>query len=235
MSQIKSKYYSENLFLAKNIRFLREGLGMSQEELADNIAVGRDNVGSYERSTVPKLHTLLNLSKLFAISINDLSEFNLDELLSFTYTEEEIILKEKEEHYQTYGIEQTFKEIYKDIAASAEIRAELMDDRETLNDNYRLGELLKFDRIFSRSSISNVYLSCIPKCRPNSKYLKLGLQNNEEKGKAQTESDVKNLKAKSLPDINQNTVNSPATEHLLEMIVNLEIRIKDIEGRIDMK
>ncbi len=64
--------------LQKNIRYLRKGLGMSQEELASKIGLNRGNIASYENGTAePKICNLLKFSHLFQVSIVDLTQKNL--------------------------------------------------------------------------------------------------------------------------------------------------------------
>lgn len=71
--QNKSEKYSDVENLPKNLKFLREGFGLLQEELADKIGVSRDNITSYERGTTPKLPTLLRLVNFFQITVEEIS------------------------------------------------------------------------------------------------------------------------------------------------------------------
>lgn len=56
-----------------NIRFLRKNAGYTQAQLADKLDIKRSLVGAYEEGRAePKLATLVNISKLFDITLDDL-------------------------------------------------------------------------------------------------------------------------------------------------------------------
>ena len=56
-----------------NIRFLRKNAGYTQAQLADKLEIKRSLVGAYEEGRAePKLATLVNISKLFDITLDDL-------------------------------------------------------------------------------------------------------------------------------------------------------------------
>ncbi len=66
------------IFLDRNIRFLRRTLGWSQEELAVRIGLNRGNIASYENGTAePKINNLLKLALLFGVPIHDLTHKDL--------------------------------------------------------------------------------------------------------------------------------------------------------------
>lgn len=66
--------------LANNLRILRRRWGLSQMELAERLGLNRGNIASYEKgSAEPKLCNLLKISKLFKISIADLTQGDLDD------------------------------------------------------------------------------------------------------------------------------------------------------------
>jgi transcriptional regulator with XRE-family HTH domain len=66
--------------LHKNIRFLRKGLGWSQEELAVRVGLNRGNIASYENGTAePKINNLLKMSAIFGVSIHDLAHKDLEQ------------------------------------------------------------------------------------------------------------------------------------------------------------
>ena len=76
-------------FLATNIRCLRKRQGLSQDELAQKIGLNRGNIASYEKSSAePKICNLLKMSKLFEVSVRDLSEEDL--------SNEQLLAKAKE-------------------------------------------------------------------------------------------------------------------------------------------
>ncbi|MFA1822059.1 helix-turn-helix domain-containing protein [Virgibacillus oceani] len=60
--------------LSYNIKFFRDQLGLTQQELADEINVSRSNVAKWESNTaLPDAKSLLNLSRLFHVSIDHLT------------------------------------------------------------------------------------------------------------------------------------------------------------------
>lgn len=65
--------------LPNNIKFLRNRLGITQEEFALKLGIKRGVAGSIETGrTEPSIELLKNLSKLFSVSISDLIENDLD-------------------------------------------------------------------------------------------------------------------------------------------------------------
>lgn len=59
--------------LGTNIRHLRKQEGYTQEQLAKKIGVKRPLIGAYEEGRVePKLATIINMSRLFKVSLDDL-------------------------------------------------------------------------------------------------------------------------------------------------------------------
>lgn len=68
------------IYLSENIRLLRKQKSWSQEELAIKIGLNRGNIASYEKGTAePKICNLLKISKLFGVSIIDLTKRDLRE------------------------------------------------------------------------------------------------------------------------------------------------------------
>lgn len=64
--------------LSSNIKCLRRKKKFSQEELAHRIGLNRGNIASYENGTAePKICNLLKLSRVFEVSILDLTMKNL--------------------------------------------------------------------------------------------------------------------------------------------------------------
>lgn len=65
--------------LGANLRFLRKQQGLTQEQLATKIGVKRPLIGAYEEGRVePKLGTIINISRLFKVSLDDLICESLD-------------------------------------------------------------------------------------------------------------------------------------------------------------
>ena len=66
----------ENLGI--NIQFLRKKRKLKQDEMPDLLGVGRSTWSNYENGlTEPDLKTLMNISKFFGVSIDDLLSKNL--------------------------------------------------------------------------------------------------------------------------------------------------------------
>lgn len=61
------------IVLGSNIKFLRKREGYTQEQMANKIGVKRPLIGAYEEGRVePKLATIINISRLFKVSLDDL-------------------------------------------------------------------------------------------------------------------------------------------------------------------
>lgn len=59
--------------LARNLKFLRSMLGLSQKGLADELGINRNKIASYEsRNIEPSLSLIVKISAYFKISIDDL-------------------------------------------------------------------------------------------------------------------------------------------------------------------
>ncbi|MBD5454457.1 MAG: helix-turn-helix domain-containing protein [Lachnospiraceae bacterium] len=60
---------------AKYLQFLRKSHGYTQDDLAQKLNISRQAVSKWETgTTIPDLETLLKLSKLYHITINDILE-----------------------------------------------------------------------------------------------------------------------------------------------------------------
>ena len=60
---------------AKYLQFLRKSHGYTQDDLAQNLSISRQAVSKWETgTTIPDLETLLKLSKLYHITINEILE-----------------------------------------------------------------------------------------------------------------------------------------------------------------
>lgn len=69
----KRYHMSTTVSLAENIKLLRHKAGWSQQILADRVEVARSTIADYERGkTEPNINTLVKLSKVFAVSLDDL-------------------------------------------------------------------------------------------------------------------------------------------------------------------
>lgn len=90
MELVKSRILS---CLSANIRTLRRKHGMSQEELARMIGLNRGNIASYENGTAePKICNLLKLSRVFGVSILDLTAKNLEEHPDHPVNQQQVFL-----------------------------------------------------------------------------------------------------------------------------------------------
>lgn len=66
------------MLLAQNIKTLRNKAGWSQQVLADQLGMGRSTLAEYERGkTEPNIDTLIKLTELFNISLDQLIRKNL--------------------------------------------------------------------------------------------------------------------------------------------------------------
>lgn len=64
---------NKNSIVGKNIRYLRESYGMTQKELANKIFKSESTVRMWELgNSEPDIETLIMLSKLFEVKIDDL-------------------------------------------------------------------------------------------------------------------------------------------------------------------
>jgi transcriptional regulator with XRE-family HTH domain len=68
------------VYLDRNIRYLRRRQGWSQEELGNRIGLNRGNIASYENGTAePKICNLLKMAQLFGVSILDITHRDLSQ------------------------------------------------------------------------------------------------------------------------------------------------------------
>jgi len=69
-----------NTILSNNIKFLRKGLKLSQDGLAQTLDINRSNIAAYESKNVePRLRLILEMAKLFDINLKDFIEVQLEE------------------------------------------------------------------------------------------------------------------------------------------------------------
>ena len=65
-------------YLADNIKYLRQKLGLSQEKLAELLGLNRGNIASYEQgSAEPKIENLIKMMQVFKVEVKDLVERDL--------------------------------------------------------------------------------------------------------------------------------------------------------------
>ena len=65
-------------YLAENIKYLRNKLGISQEKLAEMMGMNRGNIASYEKGMAePRIENLLKLMTIFKVELNDLVKKDL--------------------------------------------------------------------------------------------------------------------------------------------------------------
>lgn len=65
-------------YLADNIKFLRQKLGLSQEKLAELLGLNRGNIASYEKgSAEPRIENLIKMMQVFKVEVKDLVEKDL--------------------------------------------------------------------------------------------------------------------------------------------------------------
>ena len=72
---------SENIsILSHNIRYLRRSKKYNQEDLAEKLGIKRSNIAAYESKNVePRLRIILEIARLFNISVKSLIEGKLQE------------------------------------------------------------------------------------------------------------------------------------------------------------
>jgi transcriptional regulator with XRE-family HTH domain len=69
------------LMVNKNLKFLRTRAGLTQKQLAEKLKLNQPVIGAYEEArAVPPLPTLLEISKLFRVSLDVLSQKDVSKL-----------------------------------------------------------------------------------------------------------------------------------------------------------
>lgn len=90
----------KNDTLSYNIKYLRKIKKISQEELASRLGIKRSNIAAYESKNVePRLRIILELAKLFDISVKSLIEKKIEhgaKFPSFNSSLKEPVLKSQE-------------------------------------------------------------------------------------------------------------------------------------------
>lgn len=145
---------STTLFLCSNIRFLRNQLRLSQEELGSRIGLNRGNIASYENgSAEPKICNLLKLSNLFGVTIVDLTQNDLSvadqlQVASQHYqeassSEAELIQQFSERAAQLEGVIQSIRTCF-------DFKMQQLDESEKASKTCQTAHH-KFDELFEAS------------------------------------------------------------------------------------
>ena len=94
MSRYLYKKNDKNLIFSKNLKYLREKLDISQEQLAQKLNVSRGSIGNYETGSEPQKNMLKKLALFFNVGIDELLHQNL-----FTVDSVMAIVSENEHSY----------------------------------------------------------------------------------------------------------------------------------------
>lgn len=117
-----------NIQLANNLRFLRDKFGLTQKALAEMLNVSRQAYSNYELGKrSPDLDTLLYLTKLYQVSLEDLVFCNVRSLPNINSIAEgttpyHILAKDKKTDNTIYLSEAELEFVLKFRAASEENR-----------------------------------------------------------------------------------------------------------------
>lgn len=72
--------HDEKKILGENLKYLRGIKGWTQQNLADNLGINRQSIGSYEEArAMPKAATLKNIADIFEVSIESLLSIDLSD------------------------------------------------------------------------------------------------------------------------------------------------------------
>jgi len=72
-----------NIFLAQNIKYLRKKKGLSQEHLAEKLAVNRSMIGSYEEDrAVPRIQVLQQMAHYFGVTLDEIVNIDLATMIN---------------------------------------------------------------------------------------------------------------------------------------------------------
>ena len=86
--------------LGKQIKFYRNQIAMSQEELADRIYVSRQTISNWENDkSYPDIHSLVLLSEIFRISIDELVKGDIYKMKEVIQKEDVMKMKRYEKMY----------------------------------------------------------------------------------------------------------------------------------------
>lgn len=70
-------------YLAKNLKFLREESGKSQEDISSQFGIKRSTWNAYEREAEPDFDTVIRMAEYFKLTVDQLLKVNLGELSAF--------------------------------------------------------------------------------------------------------------------------------------------------------
>ena len=77
-----------------NLKFLRKRLGYTQAQLAEKLNIKRSLIGAYEEARAePKLSTLVNISRLFEVSLDQFITQDLSQVQFGDNTPSESLVK----------------------------------------------------------------------------------------------------------------------------------------------
>ncbi|MFD2639245.1 helix-turn-helix transcriptional regulator [Piscibacillus salipiscarius] len=113
--------------IATNIRYFREQNDWTQLQLANKLNVSRSNITKWENeSTIPDLNTLIKISDIFSISLDQLVGKSLSD---------EFLLKEFE---RVYSLDQETNDEQQEIIVAIDL---LKKNKSLLHDLNKLSEL----------------------------------------------------------------------------------------------
>lgn len=113
--------------IATNIRYFREQKGWTQLQLANRLNVSRSNITKWENeSTIPDLNTLIKISDIFSISLDQLVGKSLSD---------EFLLKEFQ---RVYSLDHETNDNQQELIVAIDM---LKKNKALLHDLNRLSEL----------------------------------------------------------------------------------------------
>lgn len=102
-----------NVQLAKNLRFLRNKRGLSQQEMEDVLNLSRQAYSNYERGErTPDLDVLVRLSQFHEVSIDALLLVNLEALPAVTPRADSVMMETVSPYYTYTECKDTGKSVY---------------------------------------------------------------------------------------------------------------------------
>lgn len=102
-----------NVQLAKNLRFLRNEKGLSQQEMEDVLNLSRQAYSNYERGErTPDLDVLVRLSQFHEISIDALLLMNLEALPAVTACSDSVMMETISPYYTYTECKKTGESVY---------------------------------------------------------------------------------------------------------------------------
>lgn len=102
-----------NVQLAKNLRFLRNKKGLSQQEMEDVLNLSRQAYSNYERGErTPDLDVLVRLSQFHKISIDALLLMNLETLPASELYSDSVMMETVSPYYTYAECKETGSSVY---------------------------------------------------------------------------------------------------------------------------